>query len=854
MPEVPQNMQEDLQRLESNARRTDAAQQPGRQRVTSMTASIETVPPDTAEFKPFHDDAPIKRMSFPHHDAPSFSPFPKVKGDNIPPSDEAKEEILYNAREHVLHSNNVSMQLAWARDALAYVETAAESAARENPDAPRAQTPKVEHELRSDAVNIVNYLAGQDHPEALFTRSKWLELGKFGRRVDKKEAYLGYKRAAEQGWGRAEYRMGMLYENSNDFEKAVVHYNKGLDLNDSAAAYRLGMMYLLGQHSYRKDYQRGLDLIRQAAETADEDAPQGAYVYGMLIARDLPDIEVPDSLLPYDAHTAKLYIEKAAYLGFSKAQLKMGQAYELCQMNCDFNPSYSLHYYGLASRQGNSEAALGVSRWFLFGYEGYFTKNEQLAYQYAQQAANDKIATGYFAMGYFYEIGIYVRKDLAEARRWYEMAADNGNTDAQKRIESLDNNKSLNKDDHETKALDRIKSKHGSMRGKRPERFSKQNQVMPTLNESQPKRSPGPSPGHSPRNAPQDGVDFPDPERVPQKPPAFALNINNQSFPIRTSSAVPYPEDGRPPPLNINRGKPNIPYPEDDTQGVGRGGPGGYSQGPRADRPQSAFGIRPPNLNGSGRGGPGMGPKLAPGGIPPAGAGPGRGRGAIPPAGAYPPNNGPPLDYRRDQYHDEPPHNDPRMGGRGGQNGPGGHPPNRPGPGPGPQGHPSYGVGPRTSSRPGNRLSDEYGRPGSTRPDQGRLPPRMDSMGPPQGGRPSPGPGSMGPGGRHSPHPPQQLMDRPGQVAQQAGDGRQSAPPGQGLGAGRPPPSQRPTMGTNMSSNQSTATVNTTQSAPAKPPSQGPSTFDEMGIKPVKDKDDCVSAVIFKLIRCQYST
>ena len=26
-------------------------------------------------------------------DAPSFSPFPKVKGENIPPSDEEKEQI-----------------------------------------------------------------------------------------------------------------------------------------------------------------------------------------------------------------------------------------------------------------------------------------------------------------------------------------------------------------------------------------------------------------------------------------------------------------------------------------------------------------------------------------------------------------------------------------------------------------------------------------------------------------------------------------------------------------------------------------------------------------------------------------
>jgi hypothetical protein len=38
------------------------------------------------------------------------------------------------------------------------------------------------------------------------------------------------------------------------------------------------MMTLLGQHGQQQDYNRGVQLIRQAALTADENAPQGAYV------------------------------------------------------------------------------------------------------------------------------------------------------------------------------------------------------------------------------------------------------------------------------------------------------------------------------------------------------------------------------------------------------------------------------------------------------------------------------------------------------------------------------------------------------------------------------------------------
>ena len=38
------------------------------------------------------------------------------------------------------------------------------------------------------------------------------------------------------------------------------------------------MMTILGQHGQMQDYTWGIRLIREAAETADENAPQGAYV------------------------------------------------------------------------------------------------------------------------------------------------------------------------------------------------------------------------------------------------------------------------------------------------------------------------------------------------------------------------------------------------------------------------------------------------------------------------------------------------------------------------------------------------------------------------------------------------
>ena len=83
-------------------------------------------------------------------------------------------------------------------------------------------------QLKLDSMNVVNFLAEQHHPKAEFLRGLWLEWGRFGQREDKKEAFRCYSRAADKGYARAEYRIGMLYESYNDPIKALRHYHRAL--------------------------------------------------------------------------------------------------------------------------------------------------------------------------------------------------------------------------------------------------------------------------------------------------------------------------------------------------------------------------------------------------------------------------------------------------------------------------------------------------------------------------------------------------------------------------------------------------------------------------------------------------
>jgi TPR repeat protein len=562
------------------------------------------------------------------------SPFPKphiLPGQRVPPSNNEKEAILVNSREEVLTSSNAEMQLAWAQDALLWIDNEMQCRARlAEVEVVRPGTPK-EDQLRKDAIDIVNFLADQRHPKALFIRATWYEFGKFGYPANRDDAIQGYRAASERGYARAEYRIGTLYEGMQDMARATKHYKAGVTLGDAASNYRLGMMSLLGQHGQIQDQQLGVRRIRYAAEMADENAAQGAYVYGMLLAGELPNINLSEAILPIDIDQARDFMEKAAFLGFAKAQQRMGTAYELCQFGCDFNPALSLHYNALAAHQGEADADMSISKWFLCGYEEVFSKNEELAFTYARRAAQAGSPTAEFAMGYFNEIGMHVPSDLIQAKIWYQKAADHGNKDAIGRLESISQQKTLSKD-HEKEAIKRIRSQYGSQRGKRPDRLKEKPMPMPPTVEE-----------------PAEQVDMPDPDaaRRSVSSPVFMISpiesYATNSYPtVRPKSTAPYPEEDVYPPA---RPTSTAPYPEDDVI------PSRYSQvpsstqrnpqlrpqqGPAADRPLSAFGIRPGHMqtqnqlgNGYNRAGPPLRPATSMGNMHNSAAVP-EGRGSNP--------------------------------------------------------------------------------------------------------------------------------------------------------------------------------------------------------------------------------
>src|SRR5271170_6968872 len=111
----------------------------------------------------------------------------------------------------------------------------------------------------------------------------------------------------------------------------------------------MGIVHLLGQLGYTANVGLGVDLLRDSAENADLDCPNGAYAYALVMAGEIKDVELPGR---ENYQLALHFLERAADLSFRHALSKLGNLYENGDWECQYSPQKSLAFYKLAARQG----------------------------------------------------------------------------------------------------------------------------------------------------------------------------------------------------------------------------------------------------------------------------------------------------------------------------------------------------------------------------------------------------------------------------------------------------------------------------------------------------------------------
>lgn len=287
--------------------------------------------------------------------------------------------------------------------------------------------------------------APQHIAEVVYLRASCESSGAFPAiKRDPRTAFRDFEYAARNGYAAAWFKIGRDYENFGDVSHAKDAFERGVKVGDERCLYRMGMAYLMGQLGLPPSPEAAVPLLHRAATLASVDVPQPAYVYGLLLLQEFSHISIPPPLfVPFvpSGSTAELearkHLERAAFLNFAPAQYKLGHSYEFATPPFPFDALLSVQYYSLASQQGEIEADMALSKWFLCGSEGAFEKDEGLAWTFAEKAARKGLPSAEFAMGYYAEVGVGGPKDIESARRWYQKAADHGNEDARERLRVL---------------------------------------------------------------------------------------------------------------------------------------------------------------------------------------------------------------------------------------------------------------------------------------------------------------------------------------------------------------------------------------------------------------------------------
>ncbi|CAG8734780.1 16949_t:CDS:2, partial [Cetraspora pellucida] len=341
------------------------------------------------------------------------------------------ENAIQKYREAAKKTNDPSTQIQYAKFLLHMVELRHTNNST-NPEKNIEQDATTD-KLVQEATYWVKHLAKSDNPEALYIKGTWYEYGLYGKDKNEEKAFKYYQTSSKKEFPKAKYKVAFYHEKKDDYKRAIQFYKKAAVQGEVAALYRLSLIFMLGEFKQTVDFRQALIYLKQAASKADEDCPDGAYVYGMILAKEWDRTVVPDELVAPDDHEARELILRAANLGHIPALFKIGQCYEYGSLGFQCDPILSVEYYKRAAEKGHVEADMSLSKWYLCGAEN-LEQNEALAYEHAEKAALKGLSTAEFAMGYFHEHGIHVPKNSGVAMIWYTKAASHGNEDAKKRL------------------------------------------------------------------------------------------------------------------------------------------------------------------------------------------------------------------------------------------------------------------------------------------------------------------------------------------------------------------------------------------------------------------------------------
>lgn len=297
------------------------------------------------------------------------------------------------------------------------------------------------------AQKMVKKLAVGQHRDAIFFLASNYGSGGLGLEVDYDKAYELYMRSAKMDHAESAYRVAVCNEigagTRRDPNKAILWYRAAAQLGEVSAIYKMGVISLNGLLGQPRNVQEAIGWLRRAADKASSANPHAVHELAMLYENPVADMTAIKHtgtgsvmLLKDEPKALDMYIQ-AAKLGYPPSQFRLGCAYEYGNLGCPVDPQRSIAWYSRGAEKGEPESELALSGWYLTGSAGILQQSDTEAYLWARKAAEKGLAKAEYALGYFTEVGIGVKADPEEAKRWYFKAAAQKHPKALARLQEL---------------------------------------------------------------------------------------------------------------------------------------------------------------------------------------------------------------------------------------------------------------------------------------------------------------------------------------------------------------------------------------------------------------------------------
>ncbi len=277
------------------------------------------------------------------------------------------------------------------------------------------------------ALQELQQMADQGYEKAQWRLGFMYERG-LGVDVDYQQARNWYGKALAQGSGEALARIGFMYERglgvAQDYNKAAEYYLQALPAGSGFGIAQLGYLYFIGQ-GVDRDYDKAVAYYRMAA---DKNNGLGMARLGQAYAKGI--------VVSKDYNQAAELFRRAAERGNGLGMAHLGDLY-LKGDGVAKDEREALRLYKAAALQTNPHGIARLGSMYEEG-RGGLDRDVDKAIELYRKGAELGSTFGEMRLGRAYMKGIGVRKDRNEALKWFRLAADKGHPKAIQMVRKLE--------------------------------------------------------------------------------------------------------------------------------------------------------------------------------------------------------------------------------------------------------------------------------------------------------------------------------------------------------------------------------------------------------------------------------